>query len=395
MRARRGVAAAAGLALGAASLGACTPISIPGTYERFIDAPAGQTRSGRLPIRWTKRIAPEDEGPYLPIERAVPALDPRGDRIYVGSSAGSLWALGGAGTEIWMYAAGGAIGSQPFLDPDRDELYVASDDGRLHALEASTGAVRWHAEIGGAVGRAPVASDDAVYVITDADEVAAFDRSTGEALWRYRRDAPEGFYVTEHAGLTLTDRQLITGFTDGMVVALDPRDGSVLWERDTTADLRTTTDTIRFTDVDTTPLVVGETVYVASFAGGLYALERSSGSVRWLREELTGITGLAAAPGDMLIASSGDLGVMALRRNDGEVLWTNEVARGAPTVPTVVGDVVVVGESEGGLVSLSLGRGGEIGRIEAGHGFAAPAEVAEGLGAVVSNAGTLFVFAVR
>ena len=349
---RRGVAALAGLALGASSLGGCSAISAGGSYERFIDAPAGRTSHGRMPIRWTKRVAPEGEGPYLPIERAVPALDPHGNRIYVGSSAGSLWALGGAGTEIWAYAAGGAIGSQPLLDTDRDEIYVASDDGRLHALEASTGTVRWHAEIGGAVGRPPVASADAVYVITDADEVAAFDRATGEALWRYRRDAPEGFYVTEHAGLTLTGRQLVTGFTDGVVVALDPRDGSVLWERDTTADLRTTSDTIRFTDVDTTPLVIGDTVYVASFAGGLYALELSSGSVRWLREELTGITGLAEAPGGMVIASSGDLGVMALRRSDGEVIWTNEIARGAPTVPTVVGDLVVVGESEGGLLSL-------------------------------------------
>ncbi|AKF06905.1 PQQ-binding-like beta-propeller repeat protein [Sandaracinus amylolyticus] len=390
---KRALAALVGIGVGAASLGACGGAPIPlGTYDEAYDAPRGRTREGRLPIRWTKRIAPEDEGPYLPIERSVPALDARADRIYVGSSAGALWALSGAGTEIWMYQAGGAIGSQPLVDPDRDEVYVASDDGRLHALVASTGEVRWHAEVGGAVGRPPVASDDAIYIITDADVVTAFDRSTGEALWRYRREAPEGFYVTEHAGLALTERQLITGFTDGVVVALDPRDGAVLWERDTTADLRTTSDTIRFTDVDTTPLVIGDTVYVASFAGGLYALERSSGSVRWLREELTGITGLAEAPGGLVIASSGDLGVMALRATDGERVWTSRIGRGSPTVPRVVGDVVIVGESEGGLLTLSLGRGTELGRIEAGHGFAAPAEFSEGLGGVVSNSGTLFVF---
>ena len=64
-------------------------------------------------------------------------------------------------------------------------------------------------------------------------------------------------------------------------------------------------------------------------------------------------------------------------------------------MPTVVEDLVNVGESEGGLVTLSLGHGTEVGRIENGHGFAAPVEVAEGRGAVVSNAGGLFVFAVR
>jgi outer membrane protein assembly factor BamB len=383
------------ITLAVSVVSACTtPVPVTG-YETFIDATRGRTRSGRIDVRWSRRLAPDFEGPYLPIERAVPALDPRNDRIYVGSSAGALWAFTGAGTQLWLYQAGGGIGSQPLVDPERDEIYVASDDGLLHAMVASTGAPRWRAEVGGAVGRPPVATADAIYLVTDADVVIAFDRATGEALWRYRRDAPEGFYVTEHAGIALSDTQLITGFTDGVVVALDPRDGSILWERDTTADLRTTSDTIRFTDVDTTPVIDGETVYVASFAGGLYALERASGTVRWLREDLSGVVGIAPAPGGLLILSSGDMGVVAVRREDGEPVWTTRVGRGAPTTPVIVGDLIVVGESEGGLVTLSLGHGNEVGRIENGHGFAAPVEVASGLGAVVSNAGGLFVFSVN
>ncbi len=393
-----------------ASLVGCASIGLGGDVDRGLEGQRGRAAAGRTPLRWTRQLAPEYGGPSVAtagilrfsgdllgrsvnIERAVPTLDPMGNRIYVGSSAGALWALTGTGTPIWSYQAGGAIGSQPFLDADRNQLFVASDDGFVHALVASSGELRWRAELGGAVGRPPAATNDAIYVITDADIVVAFDRSTGEALWRYRREAPEGFYVTEHAGLVLTDRQLITAFTDGTVVALDPRDGSILWERDTAADLPES-DTLRFTDVDTTPLVVGDTVYVASFAGGLYALERSSGSVLWIRDELTGIVGLAQADDDVLIASSGDLGVLALRARDGEQIWRNEIERGAPTVPLVVDDLVIVGESEGGLLTLTRSGGIEVGRIEAGHGFAAPAAVSHGLGGVLSNSGTLFVFAI-
>lgn len=406
-----GLLGSVGLLWVAAQLSGCGgSFGVGGGFERAHDSERGRAAAGRMPIRWTRRLAPEYGGTSTPaaaivrypgdllgravhIERAVPALDPMGNRIYVGSSAGALWALTSTGTPLWSYQAGGAIGSQPFLDTARNQLYVASDDGFVHALVASTGESRWRAELGGAVGRPPVASEDAIYVITDADLVVAFDRSTGDALWRYRREAPEGFYVTEHAGLTLLERQLITAFTDGTVVALDPRDGSILWERDTASDLPES-DTIRFTDVDTTPLVIGDTVYVASFAGGLYALERTSGSVRWIRDELTGIVGLARADDDVLIASSGDLGVLALRAEDGEQIWRNEIERGAPTAPIVVGDLVIVGESEGGLITLTRSGGIEVGRIEAGHGFAAPAEVAHGLGGAMSNSGTLFVFGV-
>jgi outer membrane protein assembly factor BamB len=369
-------------------------------YERFIDAPEGARPTGRLAFRWTRRLAVELEGidgRFLPIERSIAAMDGIHDRIYVGSSRGLFWALTGTGGQVYMYQAAGAIGSQPLLDTEQDEIYFASDDGVVHALVASTGELRWRAEIDGAVGRRPIATEDVLYVVTDGDVVVAYARDSGEALWRYRRDAPEGFYIAEHAGLVLAGRSLITGFTDGAVIALDPRDGHVQWTRETLEDLPATvsTDAMRFTDVDTTPVIVGGVAYVASFAGGLYALDVGSGSVRWLRRELVGIVGLAVAPGGMLIASSGDLGVVGVDQDTGDTMWTSPIRRGAPTAPTVVGDLVVVGETEGGLVSLLAANGREVGRLENGHGFAAPVEVDEGLGAAVSNAGALFVFAVR
>jgi outer membrane protein assembly factor BamB len=387
-------------ALGLATLPGCANTPELLGYESFIDAPPGARPTGRLTFRWTRRLAVELEGidgRFLPIERAVAALDPIRNRIYVGSSRGYFWSFTGSGSQVYMYQAAGSIGCQPLLDAERDELYFASDDGVVHALVASTGELRWRAEIDGAVGRRPIATDDVVYVVTDGDVVVAYARDSGEALWRYRRDAPEGFYIAEHAGLVLTGRSLITGFTDGAVIALDPRDGHVQWTRETLEDLPETvsTDAMRFTDVDTTPVIVDGVAYIASFAGGLYALEVGSGSVRWLRRELTGILGLAAAPGGMLIASSGDLGVVGIDRATGDTMWSSPIRRGSPTAPTVVGDLVVVGETEGGLLSLLVANGTEVGRLENGHGFAAAAEINEGLGAAVSNAGALFVFNVH
>lgn len=382
-------AALLALALATGCAGGIPPII---SYEHPHDARAGVRREGRLHLRWSRRMAPELEGPFLPIERSVAAFDPMHDRIYVGSSVGDLWAFDGRGAEIWMYHAGGGIGSQPLLDAERNELYVASDDGLLHALTPSTGEVRWTAEVGGAVGRTPVATDDALYVITDSDLVVAYDRRNGEALWRYRREAPEGFYIAEHAGLTRVGTRLLTGFTDGAVMCLDARDGAALWTRDTLADVADTGAELRFTDVDTTPVVVGERVYVASFAAGLYQLQLSNGSVEWLEDELTGITGIAATATGLLVLSSGDLGVVAFDPVEREIRWEREIERGAPTPPLVVGDVVIVGESEGGLVAFSLADGRELSRIEDEHGFAAMPAASMGIGAAVSNAGKVFVF---
>jgi outer membrane protein assembly factor BamB len=367
-------------------------------YEDRWGDGSGAARRGRLELRWVRRLTTELEGPFMPIERAVAALDPAGDRIYVGSSLGDLWAFDGRGAQIWLYHTSSGIGSPPLLDTERDELFVAIDDGRLHALRASTGEVRWLAEVGGAVGRAPVATDDAIYVITDADVLAAYDRATGEALWRYRREAPEGFYVTEHAGiLLLPNHRLVTGFSDGVALCLDARDGSILWTRDTLAELPAPApgSSLRFTDVDTTPLLAHGGLYIASFAGGLYRLEPGNGSVIWHREELVGVTGIVEGPAGTLILSSGDIGVVGVEARTGETLWSAPMTRGAPTPAVVVGDVVLVGETEGGFVALSAANGRELDRIEDAHGFAAQPAVSMGRGAVLSNTGRLFVFDVR
>lgn len=349
-----------------------------------------------IQVRWREQLTPDYEGPYVPVERSSPALDPGRDRIYAGTSAGKLIAMTATGSRVYAYDAGGGIMAPPALDARQDELFVATEDGVVHRLRASDGELGWRSVVGGAVSQPMVLTDDAIYLACDDDTVVALDRSTGEALWRYRRDAPEGFYVSHHAGLTLVEGQrLLAAFTAGVVVSLDPTDGSLQWERDTSVELEPGPEGIpRFADVDTTPLVIDGLVYVASFAGGLYALELDSGTVRWRDEELTGLIGITKASERVLILSSGDLGVVAFDRLDREILWRKELPRGAPGEAVVTSDLVVFGESQGGLVTLAVQSGRELGRIETGHGFAARPSVAAGRGFVLSNGGTLFAFAI-
>lgn len=352
------------------------------------------TVAGRaVQLRWRQQITPDYQGAYIPVERAGAALDPARDRLYVGSSSGQLWAMSAVGSRVYSYDAGGAILAAPALDSQRDEVYVATEDGVLHMLTASSGVLRWRAELGAAVSQAPMLIADAVYVVTDNDIVIALSRETGDPLWRVRRNAPEGFHISHHAGLTLAGDRLLAAFTGGSVIALDPRDGSLLWERDTSTDLEQGDGTPRFVDVDTTPVVMGDTVYVASFAGGLYALDLRSGTVRYRDEELTGIIGIAPAGDRLLVLSSADHGIICLDRVDRTVVWRKTIPRGAPTEPVIAQDLVLVGESQGGFLTLALQSGQELGRIETGHGFTAQASVADGRGFILSNGGVLYAFA--
>lgn len=342
-------------------------------------------------VRWTFNLTPSFEGRYVPVEHASAALDPRNGRLFVGSSTGVLHALEADGRPLYQYDAGAGIEARPELDPVRGQLFIGTTTGQVHALNADDGSLRWQVAAGGSVSASGHLSDDALYLVTDDDSVVALSREDGEVLWRYRREPRDGFAIAGHAGLARADRRILAAFGDGAVVALDASDGKLFWETDTSLDVEDPEDDRQFVDVDTTPVVVGDTVYVASFAAGLYGLEIDSGTAAVRREDLTGITHIAADQTGLFL-SSADRGVVCLDLPGHGPRWAHRVERGSPA-HLVPGDgVVYVTETRGALLALNQSNGEEAGRVESGHGFSAAPTMLDGRGFILSNAGTLFAF---
>jgi len=257
--------------------------------------------------------------------------------------------------------------------------------------KSPVGKILWRKEGDAAIRQRPVLLPDAVLVITEEDSIEAFSRADGRLLWRYAREPLEGFLVAGHSGLTLTeDHRVLAGFNDGLVVALDALDGSVKWERNTSLEVpETEPGRPRYIDVDTTPAVIGEQVFVASFGGGLYALDLNNGSVIWREPDWTGITSLVATPDGALILVSADRGVVRFDANARAAEWVKELERGSFGVPELFDGMVVVGDSRGSLVALDAQSGDELGRLDSGHGFVARAKLLDGYGYVVTNGGVL------
>jgi outer membrane protein assembly factor BamB len=356
----------------------------------WLDGTNARTAGHAFAVRWMRDLAPE--GPYVPVELASPVSAPQLDRVFVGSTHGDLWALDSFGKPAFRFVADAAIEAPPTLDVARGELYVASVDGHVNALDARTGEKRWQGAVDESISQAGLLSADALYVVTDLDTVVALDRKNGSVLWRYRRqERPEGFAIVGHAGLALAERRLLAAFGDGVVAALDPSDGRVIWELDTSLDVPEVDVTQRYLDVDTTPVVVDGVAYVASFSGGLYGIEISSGTVREHESHLKSIAGLAS-DGRSLIVSSAELGVISFEVPGLAPLWRRAAKSGAPGVPRIAKGHVFVPESRDGLVALDLQNGRELGRLHTAHGITTPASLDGGRGFVLSNAGRLFAF---
>jgi len=260
-------------------------------------------------------------------------------------------------------------------DHQRDRLFVGSVDRGFRSIRSEDGAMLWRTVVGAEVVHAPVRAGRFVIVVTGADAVAAIDAQTGARAWTYRRSPPGGISSSGHAGLVVDENRLFTGFADGTAVCLDPTDGSVIWEQDTAADFESEdgqNEGHQAIDIDTTPVVIGDTVFVASQAVGLIALDKVGGTRRWSNARLTGVTALGT-DGRSLFASSLEAGLVKLDPFDGRVLWARDLDAGAVVnIRSVSRGRLLVSSIDRGLWIVRASDGNAIDGLRPGRGVAAP-----------------------
>jgi len=348
--------------------------------------------------RFRIQLQPPREGSYVPLERAPVALDAANGRIYAATSSGMFFAYGVDGNRLYRRSFGDAIDAAIAVDSDDDLVFVATSRGKVHAIHGANAEPVWTAEVGQPIAGSPVITDDTLFVTSDTDVVSALSREDGSVLWVYRRPPSEEITITGHAGVVLHGDTLLAAFNDGMVAGIRSSDGSVLWEIDTSTDLApTASGAPRMRDVDTTPVVAGDSIYVASFAAGLYQLDARNGTVIHRDETWTGVTAMIGLPNGDLFVASADRGFARMDPVAHTTSWTRPLDRGAPTGATYVpeSDAILYGESRGSLIAVAADTGSEISRFESGYGFGAPATTADGVLAALSNTATLFVIVAR
>lgn len=394
----------------------------------------------RRPLTATPRKVGEE------YERGRAEIDPRGGRIFIGSADRGLYALrAGDGSVIWRFETLGVVQSEPLYDAELDLVYFGSHDGALYAVNARTGELSWRFMSGAEVARKPVLEGETLVFANGADQVFAVDRRTGTRKWVAQRTPAAGMEIAGYSGPTIAFGKVYIGYSDGHVSAYDVRDGTERWtpvDLAAEAERGLTVEGPRYLDVDTTPIAdvnaAGRVVYVASYVGGIFALDAETGARVWSNDRATGVTELtvfrepahAPNPGGpfakgptvperkVLLATSATTGFWGIDPVTGRSLWQQPVPEGTTgegsgiarsaatsmagrpppdggmTIPVPIAGAVLIGTSRYGLFLVSPRNGRVIDGLDVGTGFAQTAAVYGNRAFIMSNAGTLLALAV-
>jgi len=246
-----------------------------------------------------KSVEVVEKNSFAPGFKSSPTV--AGDGIYLGDEDGVFHAINRkTGQGLWKFATGGEIYSSAAVVDGR--VIFGSYDNRLYCLTEKDGSLIWKYETQGYVHCAPAIMDgvtfiagcdehlrvidiksgeqrleipletyliaspavigDLLYVGTYASEVVAVDWKKKDVTWRYTAGESEHPF---HSSAAVSDQLVVVGGRDKQVHAIDRSTGRKVWTFATRAK------------VDSSPVIVGNRVFIGSGDGNLYGLGLADG----------------------------------------------------------------------------------------------------------------------
>ncbi len=288
----------------------------------------------------------------------------------------------------WQVPVEGGIVSEVLVT--KDSAYFGGADGHIYSIDIQTGRTNWVYDVHNPMVSRPTLAGGRLFVTTSDDVVYALDAGTGKWLWHYRRRSAQNATVRSASTPLVDGQDLITGLSDGFLVAISVSDGTLKWERKLHQG-------VKFTDVDAHPVLNDGILYVPSYDGALYALKRQKGEILWRFD--AGGSKEVVVDDNYVYFPSTDGHVYCLQKETARVVWKFETDEGVPTRLAVTDKLIVFGSSSENVYAIEKTTGKGLYRYNAGYGsgfYGSPVfDSARKMIYMLSSAGNLYSFAVR
>lgn len=322
-------------------------------------------REYEVKTAWIRQTTKKDNLGFRKINRMTPVLV-EGLLIQGNGLDGLVAYERDSGREKWRLPI--VNGVEPSAALIKDRLFVGASDGNFYSIAASTGQVQWSFPTKAENLSTPLLDEGIVYFLAGNNVFYALDAATGRQLWLYSRQDTSQFSIRGGSQAALKNGTLYVGFSDGSLVALNAKSGAVVWELQLNRNKR-------FRDVDATPVIDGNQLYIASYDDKLYCVSIAKGEVLW-RVEGGGYSALTLS-GDKIFFPTTQGEVWALKKENGEKIWSYKLKEGIATQIKTYKGALVFGESQGKLRFLDPNSGKVLGAMEPGRGILSAPQVDE------------------
>lgn len=270
--------------------------------------------------------------------------------VYVSGGFGLYSFEAETGKERWKLPIQYSAQSSPTISGNM--VYLASQDGKVYGVDARTGEQQWAmGDIKGLVFGSPAVAGPYLFVGTDSGEVLALSAETGNRIWKttiggtiFASPAVSGttLIITSRAATTTDSftnagKTPVAGAGGGSIIALNTADGKVKWTYGVAGA--------------SSAAITGNLVIVGGDDGGVHALDLDAGTQRWLAPTGNPVTSSPVVVGELVYIASG-LNLYGLDITTGQSQWRFSATDTISASPAIANSQIYIGSQDGFLYAI-------------------------------------------
>ena len=313
-----------------------------------------------------------------------------GDHVYAASISGELFCLKKSnGDVVWTYKSRSDLKKPDDFIPGfksaptvtADTLYIGDEEGWFHAVDRQSGKKKWTFVTKGEIVGSATQFEDKL-VIGSHDNSLYCLNTKGERVWQF---------VTENM---VNCSPAISGNTTFIAGCDEHLRAIEIPTKKQISDIPLGTYLIA------SPAVIGDILYVGSYAGEVVAMDWRKKEKVWTykpSDREFPIHSSAAVNDKYVIVGGQDKQLHCIHRQTGKKAWIFKARGQVNSSPVIVGDRVFVGSNDGNLYGINIDTGTEVFRFTDGRPFSASPAVGDGVLVVGSenDAGPIYCFGAK
>ncbi len=324
-----------------------------------------------------------------------------GGRVYLAAEEGRVLALNrDTGEILWEYVTGHPSGSAPAVAGDL--VFFTLRPGRILALETAAGNLRWEKVLNDPILASPIIAEGTLYVGAGDNRLYALDAATGEERWTF---ASTDWIPAE---IAYHDGSVVVSSLGGLLHVINAKTGRQ----------RLVYETGRGRSSAGGPVIHGDLVYIGSYGGRLWAVDRHQWSRPWdgfllfwkttfyvwglsgsppvqrgsvWAVDLGGrVTRTPAVAHGLVYGANDEARVVALDAQTGDERWARNLDSVITAAPSVAGDTLLLGAEDGAVMGLDVHTGASRWEFQTGGKVTATPVVVGDTMYVASHDGRLY-----
>jgi len=308
-----------------------------------------------------------------------------GGKVYVGMLSGDAVCLDKkTGKLIWKYRSiknpdpkEFAPGFQSSPTVTEKSVFLGDEDGVFHAIDRDTGKQQWtfqtDAEI---VSSASVVGEKVIFGSYDSI-LYCLNKNDGSLIWKYQTED------RVNCSPAISDHYTFVAGCDEHLRVIDINDGQQV------ADIPLETYLIA------SPAVVGDQLYVGTYASEVLSVNWKEKTIDWRYKDLKKdqpYHASAAVTDEIIIIGGHDKQIHAIDRKTGKSLWKAVTRGGIDSSPAIVGQQAFIGSNDGNLYGFNIKTGKETFKYNIGKRISGGPAIGEECLVIGSDTSNGFVY---